>query len=156
MNGIIREANLLDFDAIAKLEQQVFKIHINARPDLFEKNYFTKEYFEGNFENENAKIFVYEENENILGHCMIEEYESIDDAMMFDVKGIFIDSMCVDENAKGRQIGRALVDHVKAHAKEIGATSLDLLVWDFNEDARKFYEHLGLRAKSTFMEMNIE
>lgn len=46
---MIREANLLDFDAIEKLEQQVFKIHINARPDLFVKNYFTKAYFEENF-----------------------------------------------------------------------------------------------------------
>jgi len=156
MKGIIREANLLDFDSIEKLEKQVFKIHIDARPDLFEKIIFTKEYFEESFKNGCTKIFVFEEDENILGHCIIEEYEAVGDPTYYDVKGIFIDSMCVDESAKGRQIGRALVERVKSYAKEVGATRLDLLVYDFNKDARKFYEHLGLTAKSTFMEMNIE
>jgi len=156
MNGIIREANLIDFDSIEKLEKQVFKIHIDARPDLFEKICFTKEYFEDSLKNGNTKIFVFEENENILGHCMIEECESVDDPIYYDVKTLFINSMCVDENAKGRQIGRALVDRVKAYAKEVVATRLSLLVYDFNKDAIKFYERLGLTARSTFMEMNIE
>jgi len=156
MKENIREANLLDFDSIEKLGKQVFKMHIDARPDLFEKNYFTKEYFEESFKNGHTKIFVFEEDGNILGHCIIDEYEEVGDPIYYDVKGIFIDSMCVDESAKGRQIGRALVDRAKSYAKEVGATRLDLLVYDFNKDAKKFYERLGLTTKSSFMEINIE
>jgi len=36
------------------------------------------------------------------------------------------------------------------------ADSLDLNVWEVNEEARKFYDALGLRVKSTHMEFKLK
>ena len=154
---MIREAFISDFDAIHNLENQVFQIHLTARPDMIKpKLPFNQEYYEQCLQDKNKKIFVYEEDESILGYCITLQVEYKDHHLFFDTKILEINDMCVDENARGRSIGRLLVNNAKDYAKEIGATRLELSVWGFNSDARQFYEHLGLLERICRMEMSIE
>ena len=71
---------------------------------------------------------------------------------MTDVKTLYIDDLCVDENERGGGIGRALYEHVIAFAKEAGCYNVTLNVWAFNENAMRFYERLGLTPQSIHME----
>jgi len=154
---MIREACITDFIGILKLENQVFQIHLNARPDMIKPQLpFNQGYFEQCLQDENKSIFIYEESGDILGYCITVINEYKDNHLYFDHKILEISDMCVDEKARGRNIGRLLVDRAKQCAKEVGATRLELMVWGFNKDARQFYEHLGFAERISRMEMPVE
>jgi GNAT superfamily N-acetyltransferase len=59
-----------------------------------------------------------------------------------------IDSLVVAPSRRRKGCGRALVDAVRAWAKERGATQLMLTVWAGNTDAERFYSALGLEPVS--------
>ena len=159
---MIREAILSDFDAIAVLEEQVHNIHFAARPDIFLEKPFNgnnikkRDCFENWLQHDDKKIFVFEESGEILGYCETVVWDYEDDRVFKDVIILFIYSMCVDEKARGKHIGQRLFEAAKAHAKKIGAVRLQLDVADFNENAKKFYDHLGMSTRSTCMELEIK
>ena len=153
---MVREATLADYEAIAALDRQVFGIHKRARPDIMKQSPFNREFLKECLEDECRTLFVYEENNHILGHCLISVYDYHNNDMYHDMIICHIDSMCVDESARGKQIGRLLFDRAKEYAGEINADRLELMVWAFNEDARRFYEKLGMHAKHTQMEMKLK
>ena len=154
---MIREAYVSDFNAILNLENQVFQIHLNARPDMIKtKIPFNQDHFEKCLQDENKKIFIFEENGNILGYCITQKLEYKDHHLFYDMKILEINDMCVNENARGKNIGRQLFNRAKDYAKEIGAVRLELTVWGFNKNARQFYEHLGMTERTSRMEINIE
>ena len=72
---------------------------------------------------------------------------------MTDIKTIYIDDLCVDENLRGQHIGRALYDSVLAFAREQGCYNVTLNVWCCNEKAMKFYEACGLKPQKIGMEV---
>ena len=154
---MIRDACVSDFSAILDLENQVFQIHLNARPDMIKPELpFNQDYYEKCLQDINKRIFVFEENGNILGYCITQKLEYTGHHLYYDTKILEINDMCVDEKARGMNIGRQLVNSAKDYAKEIGATRLELTVWGFNKDARQFYEHLGMSERTGRMEMAIE
>ena len=154
---MIKEACLSDFDAMSDLENQVFHIHLNARPDMIKpKLPFNKDYFETCLSDEDIKIFVFEENGEILGYCITKKSGYNDHHLYRDMTILDINDMCVDEKARGKGIGRQLFDRAKDHAKEIGAVKIELSVWSFNINARQFYERLGMKERTIRMEIMIE
>ena len=71
---------------------------------------------------------------------------------MTDIKTLYIDDLCVDENSRGQNIGKNLYNHVIAFAKENECYNVTLNVWSCNESAIKFYEKCGLRPQKIGME----
>ena len=65
---------------------------------------------------------------------------------------MYIDDICVDENARGKGAGKALYEHILAFARERGAYNVTLNVWSCNPGAAAFYEKLGLTPYKTGME----
>ena len=155
---MIREACLSDFSAISALESQVFNMHFNARPDMIKPRDepFSREYFESCLNDEGVKIFVFEHGADILGHCITRKVELRNHHMFYDATFLEIADLCVDEKMRGENIGRQLFDRAKEYAKEIGAVRLELMVWRFNENARQFYEYLGMSERISRMELIIE
>jgi len=155
---MIREALISDFDAIAKLESQVFHIHLAARPDMIKPKDqpLSREYFDSCMNDEKIKIFVYEEIGEILGHCMVKLIELINHHMHHDMNLLEITVLCVDQKARNKGIGRQLFDRAKDYAKEIDVTRIELGVWSFNQSARQFYEHLGMSERISRLEMTVE
>jgi len=130
-------------------------MHYDARPDLIKPKDepFNKEYFDSCLSNNKVKIFVCEQDGEILGHCITKTLEYTNHHIYYDMTILEIDDLCVDKKARGKNVGRQLFEKARAHAKEIGATRMELTVWGFNENARQFYEHLGMVEKVCRMEM---
>jgi GNAT superfamily N-acetyltransferase len=61
-----------------------------------------------------------------------------------------VDDVFVEPDYRNRGVGRALVEGVKAWAKERGADGISLQVAAANERARRFYEDLGFREVSVY------
>jgi len=72
--------------------------------------------------------------------------------LLRNLDDFYIDDICVDESARGQQVGRAIYEHIIAFAKESGCYNVLLNVWSCNPGAMSFYEKLGLRPYKVGME----
>lgn len=152
---MIRTANENDIGALIKLLYQVHEVHSKGRPDIFISGgiKYTEEDLKVILKNENTPIFVFENKENaVLGYAFCEIKETKGDKSLVDRKTLYIDDLCVDENARGQRIGTALYNYVVEFAKSINAHSITLNVWELNESAKAFYEKCGLSPLKTVME----
>lgn len=151
----IRRAEEKDLNAIDRLLYQVLMVHHNGRPDLFKANAkkYTDEELLKIIHDDSTPVFVAEnEDGSISGYafCIFMQYKNHN--IMTDIKTLYIDDLCVDENERGRHVGTQLYEYVLAFAKREGCYNLTLNVWNCNESARKFYEKCGLVPQKTGME----
>lgn len=65
---------------------------------------------------------------------------------------LYIDDLCVDENARGKKVGTSLYNYVLQFAKDAGCYNVTLNVWACNNSALKFYEKCGLSVQKIGME----
>ncbi len=151
---IIRRATEQDLPAISKLLFQVHKVHSDVRPDLFKvgAKKYTDEEVSAILKNENTPVFVAEENGQVLGYAFCVHQEMLGKRSMQEVKTLYIDDLCVDEEARGKHVGTALYEHVLHFAKENGYYNVTLNVWADNKKAVGFYEKLGLHVQKIGME----
>ena len=68
-------------------------------------------------------------------------------------KSLYIDDICVDEQARGRHVGKALYEYVCEFARQAGCHNITLNVWEGNEAALSFYRNMGMLIQKTTMEV---
>ena len=123
---MIRLASIRDIRRINELLLQVQKVHSDIRPDLFK--YIGTKYndseLEGIIKNSETPVFVYESDNKVVGYvfCIVTNYHN--DTSFCDHKTIYIDDLCVDENARHEGIGTALYEYVLEYAKSDKFNSL--------------------------------
>lgn len=64
--------------------------------------------------------------------------------------GLYLEDLYVKESARGTGAGRALMHALAEICRERGYARLDLVVLDWNQSAREFYEHLGMTEMSSW------
>ena len=151
---IIRRAENRDISGLSRLLGQVLDVHHGGRPDLFRANAvkYKPEELKALIQDEMRPIFVAESDGEVLGYAFCILQQHVDDNILTDIKTLYIDDLCVDENARGKHIGTTLYAYVRDYAKRMGCYNLALNVWECNTGAKKFYEALGLSVQKTGME----
>jgi len=152
----IRRAKLADMPGINKLLNQVLMVHHNGRPDLFKSNVkkYTDEELAILIEDDSKPIFVaVDEEEEVLGYAFCVFQQHINNNILTDIKTLYIDDLCVDEEKRGMHIGKLLYDFVVEYAKSESCYNLTLNVWSCNVSAMKFYEKCGLVPQKVGMEV---
>lgn len=153
--NIVRRAENKDIDSIMNLLVQVDMVHHKGRPDLFKgpATKYTKEQLADVLSKNDTPVFVcVDENDDVLGHAFCILQQHINDNVLTDIKTLYIDDICVDENHRGAHVGKTLYDHVIEYAKSIECYNVTLNVWSCNPDAMKFYEYCGLIPYKVGME----
>lgn len=149
-----RRAEAKDLPQIHSLLKQVNLIHHIGRPDLFkEANKYSDEELLEILKDETRPVYAaVDENDVLAGYafCIVKQF--VNDAMLTDVKTLYIDDLCVDEHLRGQHVGRSLYEYVKREAQNNGFYNITLNVWSCNESARRFYEACGLKPQKTCME----
>ena len=150
---MIRKANQNDIPGLIKLLYQADAVHSGIRPDLFKSN--TPKYAEHELEeilaDERKPIFVYDDG-GVVGHAFCQMIEVRDHRLLQDIKTLYIDDICVDEQQRGHHIGQALYAFVRDYARSIGCYNITLNVWEGNDPAYNFYKSMGMRVQKTGME----
>ena len=151
----IRRAQVKDIPDVMRLLVQVNMVHHNGRPDLFKgpATKYTEEELKGIFADDNTPVFVnVDQDDRVMGYafCILKQF--IGSQLMTDIKTLYIDDLCVDEDARGRHVGTELYDYVLAYARGIGCYNVTLNVWTCNESAMRFYEKRGLKPQKIGME----
>lgn len=150
----IRKANSRDIPAIMTFLQQILEVHHQARPDIFKEkgSKYTPEGLEKLRQDEKTPIYVYENEEGkVLGHLFLSLKEP-QSPVLQPIKTLFIEDLCVDEQARGQKIGDQLYHFAEDLAKGLGCYNLTLNVWNDNQGALRFYQRQGLQAQETVME----
>lgn len=149
----IRRATLTDIDGINKLLYEVHKVHSDKRPDLFKvgSKKYTNEELAKIIVDDNRPIFVYVDNDDILGYAFCVFIKNNSNSLA-DILTLYIDDLCVDENARGKKVGTSLYNYVLQFAKDAGCYNVTLNVWACNNSALKFYEKCGLSVQKIGME----
>lgn len=154
MNYELRRACPKDIKRIIELLHQVNMVHHVIRPDLF-KPYTTK-YNEQELlsilDDDNKPIFVYDDGE-VKGYAFCQLSEVKDNLLLQDNKTLYIDDICVDEQARGQHVGKALYEYVRDYAQSIGCHNITLNVWEGNDPALSFYKNMGMKVQKTTMEI---
>ncbi|NLL77559.1 MAG: GNAT family N-acetyltransferase [Clostridiales bacterium] len=151
----IRKAEEKDIEGIKSLLLQVAAVHHRGRPDLFKSNSrkYTDEEIKGIIRDEGKPILVaVDENEYLMGYAFCVLQQHIDDNILTDIKTLYIDDLCVDEDVRGRHVGKRLYNAVIEFAREEGCYNVTLNVWSCNESAMRFYEKCGLKPQKIGME----
>ena len=154
---IIRKASVADIPRIIDLLHQVDMVHHRIRPDIF-KPYTTKyneQELEELLQDDSRPVFVYDDGQ-VEGHAFCLITETKDDKLLMDGKTLYIDDICVDEQARGKHVGKALYEYVRDYACAIGCTNITLNVWEGNDPALSFYRNMGMKVQKTTMEIRIE
>ncbi len=159
MNGVkrmIRKAEKKDIPKLLELLVQVDMVHHNGRPDIFKgpaTKYNDKE-LEVILQDKNTPVFVFTDEADIpLGHAFCVTKQVVGSDLLTDIKTLYIDDICVDENARGKHVGKALFDYVVNYAGENGFYNVTLNVWTCNASAMSFYKSMGMKEQKIGMEM---
>ena len=150
----VRPAVPSDLPALMALLVQVNMVHHVGRPDLFKgpTTKYTEAELSAILADPATPVFVAEDDSGrVLGHgfCIMQHSGG---RLMEDHDTLYIDDICVDEAARGLGVGRALYEHILAHARQRGCYNVTLNVWTCNPGAMQFYEKLGLKPYKVGME----
>lgn len=151
---MIRKASNKDIPRIIELLHQVNMVHHVIRPDLFKPHTtkYNEQELETMLDDDSKPIFVYDDG-LVLGYAFCQVTEVRGNQLLEDIKTLYIDDICVDENARGRHIGKALYKYVRDYAKSIGCNNITLNVWEGNNPAISFYKNMGMQVQKTTMEI---
>lgn len=158
MSISVRKAEDKDMAKVSILLSEVLELHAKIRPDIFipGTTKYTPEELKEIFSNEDTPVFVAtDEEDQVVGYAFCIMKRQPFSTNMKDFKTLFIDDLCIDENCRGQHIGKTLFNYVKAYAKDQGCYDITLNVWEGNDNARRFYEKMGMFVKETQMEIRI-
>lgn len=147
----IRDMKLEDYDAVDTLMQQLHKIHVNGRPDLYVEmeHPYSKEELTEKIYNKEVITLAAEEENRIVGLCIVVIRHR---SGMVNMKTAYVDDLVVDQSYQRRGIAKSLFQKAEERAKALGAERMDLTVWSFNENALKFYQSIGMVPQRYILE----
>lgn len=155
----IRNAEIKDAQQILNLLSQVLELHAAIRPDLFipGTTKYTEDELNGIFTDPSRRTYVaVDENDAVFGYAFCEIKEHLQSNNIVPHTELYIDDLCVDSDARGRQIGKQLFQYVQETARQMGCYEITLNVWTGNDGATAFYEKMGMRPQSTHMELILQ
>jgi diamine N-acetyltransferase len=145
MRVTVRPATLDDLDVLAALRPFVHDRHVAARPEYFKP--ITPEAAR----QEAASCLARED-----GHLLLAELDGVVAGYVFAYvatrpehgavharRVLYLDQIAVDASRQHRGCGTALIDATRALARRLGIAVVELEVWDFNDDARRFFAGRG-------------
>ena len=152
---MIRSAKENDIPKIEDLLAQVCLVHHNGRPDIFKigTKYSAGELTELLKDERRPILVSVNEDDEVMGYCFCIFQQHKNNSVLTDIKTLYIDDLCVDENQRGKHIGKELYEAAVKLAKDSGCYNVTLNVWSCNPSAMTFYEAQGLVPQKIGMEL---
>jgi len=159
MDFKVREAVANDYIEINNLVVEVHNLHVKNRADVYidVDTPLMREHFDDLLTATDTKLFVVEDtsNKDLVAYSILKIMTPRSIQIIVSSRFAYIDDFCVKSNHQKNGIGRFLFQHIVDYSKTEGASSLQLVVWEFNKDAIKFYETLGMSTRNRRMELKL-
>ena len=148
----IRNATMDDYQTVEIIMRQVQQMHIDWRPDIYKHSETVLPINVYEQAVRDQAFFVAEYEERVSGVLFIQcRHIEIQNQVTRDI--IYIDSMAVDENYRGKGFGHAFFEFLKELKAQKGYDRIELQVNARNKAAYKMYTDYGFTDKSINMEL---
>ena len=154
----IRRAEARDVPRILSLLSEVLELHAAIRPDVFVSGTtkYSPDELEAILADEKTPVYAaVDGTDEVIGYAFCAVRERPSKPYLRPAKTLYIDDLCVDEARRGEHIGEALFEYAVGEAARLGCTYVTLNVWEGNDGARRFYEKMGMKPRSTTMELSL-
>ena len=147
-------AVLSDRDAVEALARQVHALHVAWRPDIYEMppEIFHEQRYLAHIRA--RELYVAREKGAVVGYVLLKT-RAYDWPGVVRRRVMVIDEICVQEQCRGRGIGRQMMLEVRALAKAFGCTDMQLGVYPQNDGAVAFYQKCGFTIRSIDMQRKV-
>ena len=145
----IRTASDDDYDSVYSLFSQVQALHAGAVPQIFRKptkdNGF-RTFFEGFFDDNEHFLALAIVDEAPVGYIQYFLGERPQNSYQPARRFAYIHQLVVDAESRRKGYGSALIEFVKAKARDEGIREFGIDFWSFNEAARGCFERQGFET----------
>lgn len=143
-----------DFEAVRRLSVQIHDLHAAWRPDLYYHcdEPYPREKFLTDIRN--RLVYTAKFAGVVVGYVVLSIMEKGGPGVV-DYKAMRLESICVDEAARGQGIGKAIAEDVRALAKAFGCREVILGVHPENDNAVGFYQKCGFTIRTINMQMKV-
>lgn len=154
----IRLATESDLPRVNELRAQVSELHAAARPDVFRPGFppYLADYLYQIHADDSKHVLVAEQAGEIVAFAVLAEIETPEKPHKPARRFVEVDEFGVDEGCHRQGIGRAFFEGITAFVKARGFDRIELNMWEFNENALKFYEAIGFSTYRRYMEYTID
>ena len=150
----IRDMESKDYPEIDRLMKELHELHVKGRPDLYTEleHPYSREEFEKIVSDPEIIAILAEEKSVVIGLCIGTLRKK---SGMVEMKTMYIEDLIVDRNFREKGIASQLYEEMEERGRNTGAKRLDLMVWEFNSDAKRFYEKQGMRPQRYIYEKEL-
>lgn len=155
----IREVSAADAAAIAAINVVVQTLHANAHPTWFKPP--DPEAFERTLRDRLARddvvgFIAEDDDEAPIGYVLAVRRCRAETALTKGADIVELDQIGVLPACRHRGVGRALAAEVFNLARQAGAGRVELGVWEFNDEARRFFTSLGFSPLMRRMALELD
>jgi diamine N-acetyltransferase len=150
----IRAAVASDYEGLCVLFHEGDTLHNENLPRIFRKHkepVRERDSVLSLIAAEDVGFFVAQSENRLTGMICVLIKESPDKPFFTRRRYALVDEIVVLEKYRRSGIGQALIEKAQEWALAKGAESIELNVWEFNQDAIDFYKKLGYETASRKM-----
>ena len=149
---IVRAAAASDFDGLRALLVDVDELHRLNVPWMFRKPSAEprpNDFFEKQLTHDDSTLLVADAGGHLVGVAAALMRGAPEFAVFVTQRWGVLDNIAVSPSWRRRGVGTALIRGAEGWARARGANWVELGVYEFNDDARRFYQALGYAAVLT-------
>lgn len=155
----IRQATEADYEQLCDLFAELDLQHREARPDLFHKPkgpIRERSYVAGLIGGPESAIFVASERDARVLHGLATVVTRMMPTSLVKPERRIaeVDNLVVHRQARRMGVGRALIGQTRDWAERKGFGTLELAVYEFNDEAIAFYEAMGFATAQRRMALS--
>ena len=146
-----------ELEQVNALRKQVSVLHAKGIPEVFKPDFpdELRDYVYEIFRDPLKKIAVCEDGGGIRAFAILHHIVRPETPFTYARDYLDIDEFGVDEPYRRQGIASKMIGFIREYAKSEGFERIELNMWEFNEDARAFYEAAGFATYRRYMEMKI-
>ena len=152
MDIFVRNVEKADFQAVRRIMNQVQEMHVAWRPDIYKsnENLISEDVFDLMINSGNAFVA---DVDGVVAGVLEVTYKHIESPAHVTREVVFIDTMAVDKEYRGRGIGHQFFEKVRELKNNSGSDGIELQVNAMNHAAYEMYKKCGFTEKSINMEL---
>ena len=142
MNILIREATEIDYPLINKMLLKLQNYHSENVPTIYKKldSFFTFDEYLEILKDKNIYFLLATFDKEVVGLIWLKLNEK-SSKYEYERKQIWIEGIYVEQKYRRKGVAQKLVNEATNKAKFLNTQSIELMIWNFNETSKKFFEN---------------
>jgi diamine N-acetyltransferase len=155
----VRLATLDDAEVIGRQTSRVQQLHNEALPFVFKPpsaDFFPPQKLAALIADPNCIVAVAEIDGKAVGHIYGAVVNRVENEFNRADSYLYIYQIGVDDDARRRGVGTALITFIRDCARALGLTTVQVDHWAFNGRARAFFEACGFSPMKVMMRQGLQ